>query len=267
MKKIHINPQSKGSLGKSFETETRTAFLDAIGVPWYGYDLDDRHHTFYDRHPDKVELVSLEDGATDAILGLIKDALGRPEPVILIDSRAQADALIMEAFKSLSIFERATVDGTEFVISLFPSDDNESLQNLSEIVKWGYRHPNVSFLIVRNPTKAKARIFDSSGLKATLTDKLAVKEIRIPSVTATSLGVLEKLERDLKRAIPFGEFAIGVAGVDQLCTGEISYLLNQMACEYMRVAEVLLPADELSKVPKPPTPKSSRGGDGLDFSL
>ena len=27
-KRIHINPQSKGSLGKSFEAEFRTAWLD-----------------------------------------------------------------------------------------------------------------------------------------------------------------------------------------------------------------------------------------------
>jgi hypothetical protein len=30
-KRIHINPQSKGSLGKSFEAEFRTAWLDYNG--------------------------------------------------------------------------------------------------------------------------------------------------------------------------------------------------------------------------------------------
>jgi hypothetical protein len=31
-KRIHINPQSKGSLGKSFEAEFRTAWLDYHGI-------------------------------------------------------------------------------------------------------------------------------------------------------------------------------------------------------------------------------------------
>jgi hypothetical protein len=264
MKKIHINPQSKGSLGKSFEVETRAAFLDGIGVAWHGYDLDDRHHTFLDRHPDKVELVSLEDGATDAMLGLVKDALSRPEPVILIDCRAQADALIMEAFNSLSIFQRAAQDGAEFIISLFPSDDNESLANLAEIAKWGYGQ--AQFLIIRNPTKSKARIFDVSPLKGTLIEKLGARELSIPSVTPTTLGILEKEEREARRAISFSEFAEGYPGVDALCTGEIAYLLSRMARQYCEVAGMLLPASELEKVPKLSAPKPTRAKE-LDFSL
>ncbi|HXI69732.1 MAG TPA: hypothetical protein VNN22_05170 [Verrucomicrobiae bacterium] len=50
-RRIHLNPQSKGNLGKSFEAEFRTAWLDKLGVPWNGSDLDDRHHTFANRHP------------------------------------------------------------------------------------------------------------------------------------------------------------------------------------------------------------------------
>ena len=45
-KRIHINPQSRGGLGKSFEAEFRTAWLDYHGVPWNGSDLDDRHRKF-----------------------------------------------------------------------------------------------------------------------------------------------------------------------------------------------------------------------------
>ena len=41
-RRVHLNPQSKGNLGKSFEAEFRTAWLDKLGVPWNGSDLDDR---------------------------------------------------------------------------------------------------------------------------------------------------------------------------------------------------------------------------------
>lgn len=49
-RRIHLNPQSKGGLGKSFETEFRVAWLEWLDIPWSGSDLDDRHHTFRDRH-------------------------------------------------------------------------------------------------------------------------------------------------------------------------------------------------------------------------
>jgi len=42
-RRIHLNPQSKGNLGKSFEAEFRTAWLNRLGVQWNGSDLDDRH--------------------------------------------------------------------------------------------------------------------------------------------------------------------------------------------------------------------------------
>ncbi len=45
-RRIHLNPQSKGNLGKSFEAEFRTAWLDRLGIAWNGSDLDDRHYTF-----------------------------------------------------------------------------------------------------------------------------------------------------------------------------------------------------------------------------
>ena len=41
-RRIHLNPQSKGNLGKSFEAEFRTAWLDRLGIPWTGSDLEDR---------------------------------------------------------------------------------------------------------------------------------------------------------------------------------------------------------------------------------
>jgi len=266
MKTIHINPQSKGSLGKSFETECRVNYLDALGIPWFGYDLDDRHSTFLDRHPDKVEMFSLENGAKDAILRLMARAMERPEPVILIDCRAQADLLIRESFDSLGVFDRAKQAGCQFVVSLFPSDDNESLKNLADIARWGAG--KASFVIVRNPAKARAHIFDASPMRASLIEKLNAKEIRIPEITSTSLQALEKLEREQRRAFTFGEFANGVEGVDALITGEFAFLLGQMARQYTKIALVLLPESELGKVPKPESSKPPvKETDLLDLSL
>src|SRR6266545_3480237 len=58
-RRIHLNPQSKGNLGKSFEAEFRTAWLNRLGIAWNGSDLDDRHCTFANRHPQTVRSYQL----------------------------------------------------------------------------------------------------------------------------------------------------------------------------------------------------------------
>ena len=58
-RRIHINPQSKGNLGRNFEAEFRTAWLDRLGVPWIGSALDDRHRIFSSRHPEAVRSYQL----------------------------------------------------------------------------------------------------------------------------------------------------------------------------------------------------------------
>ena len=75
-KRIHLNPQSKGSLGKSFEIEFRTAWLDWLNIPWTGSDLDDRHRTFADRHPEQVQSYRLgnDDDSKSTLLGLFRTA-------------------------------------------------------------------------------------------------------------------------------------------------------------------------------------------------
>ena len=81
-RRIHLNPQSKGSLGKSFEAEFRIAWLDWHGIPWTGSDLDDRHHTFADRHPNLVNSYRLghDDDSKATLLGLFRGIALLQEP-------------------------------------------------------------------------------------------------------------------------------------------------------------------------------------------
>ena len=100
IRRIHLNPQSKGNLGKSFEAEFRAAWLDRLGVPWNGSDLDDRHHTFANRHPEIVRSYQLgnEQESKAELLSLFRRVLKDAAPVHIIDTRAQADALIKEVY-------------------------------------------------------------------------------------------------------------------------------------------------------------------------
>lgn len=105
IKRIHINPQSKGSLGKSFQAEFKTAWLDYHQIGWNGSDLDDRHHSFADRHPDQVQSYKLgsDDESKSTLLGLFPNVPRSNATIHVIDCRAQADGLIMQALESLRL--------------------------------------------------------------------------------------------------------------------------------------------------------------------
>ena len=95
-KRIHLNPQSKGSLGKSFEIEFRTAWLDWLNIPWNGSDLDDRHRTFADRHPEQVQSYRLgnDDDSKSTLLGLFRTAARSDAPVHLVGERFPSDSQV-----------------------------------------------------------------------------------------------------------------------------------------------------------------------------
>lgn len=146
-RRIHINPQSKGSLGKSFETEFRTAWLDWLGISWTGSDLDDRHHSFADRHPGRVMSYRLGDDqdSKGTLLGLFRSLSRSRTPVHVIDCRAQADALILRAFEELRLLDVLAEEGIRFTFVLFPSEDTESMTNLMDL--FGFAGDRVDYIV------------------------------------------------------------------------------------------------------------------------
>jgi len=134
-RRIHVNPQSKGNLGKSFEAEFRAAWLDRLGVPWNGSDLDDRHHTFANRHPEIVRSYQLgnEQESKAELLSLFRRVLKDAAPVHIIDTRAQADALILMALEELQVLNICAEQGVRLTFFLFPTDDTESMTNVGKL--------------------------------------------------------------------------------------------------------------------------------------
>jgi len=199
--------------------------------------------------------MSLEEGAKDTILQMMQAVITRPEPVVIIDCRAQADLLLRESFDSLSIFDYAKHNDAEFVISLFPSNDNESLKNLGEIIRWAAN--KAQFVVVRNPAVAKALMFDESPMRGTLLNKFGAVELVMPHVTEFSLKVLEETERRYGRAIAFSEFARGVedmgAGAKMIVPMEFAWVLGNMDGQYTRYSSLLVPEEYQVK------PRASNG--------
>ena len=193
IKRIHINPQSKGSLGKSFEAEFRTAWLDYHNIHWNGSDLDDRHHSFADRHPEQVQSYTLgnDDDSKSTLLGLFRGVARSDAPVHVIDCRAQADGLIVQALESLQLLESLATQGIRFTFFLFPSEDTESMNNLLDL--FYFAGDRVDYVIVHNPAKVRTNLFKKSNIEAEL-KKFGAKEITLPTVTAITLLAIKRAE-------------------------------------------------------------------------
>ena len=254
IKRIHINPQSKGSLGKSFESEFRTAWLDYHGIQWNGSDLDDRHHSFADRHPKQVQSYTLgnDDDSKSTLLGLFRNVSRSDAPVHVIDCRAQADGLIVQALDSLQLLESLATQGIRFTFFLFPSEDTESMNNLLDL--FYFAGDRVDYIIVHNPAKVRTNLFKKSNIEAEL-KKFGAKELTLPMVTSITLLAIKRAEAKAGRQLSFAEAATpGTPHLELMLAGEMQWAMQQMFRQYDTIADLLVPEQQVPDVQPQPGP-------------
>ena len=257
---IHINPQSKGSLGKSFEAEFRTAWLDYHGIQWNGSDLDDRHHSFADRHPEQVQSYVLgnDDDSKSTLLGLFRNVSRSDASVHVIDCRAQADGLIVQALDSLQLLESLAAQGIRFTFLLFPSEDTESMNNLLDL--FFFAGDRVDYVVVHNPAKVRTNLFKKSNIEAEL-KKFGAKEITLPVITSITLLAIKRAEAKAGRKLSFAEAATpGAPHLELMLAGEMQWAMQQMFRQYDLVADLLVPSEQMPELEPQtePAAKSSR---------
>jgi hypothetical protein len=253
-KRIHINPQSKGSLGKSFEAEFRTAWLDYHNIHWNGSDLDDRHHSFADRHPEQVQSYTLgnDDDSKSTLLGLFRNVSRSVTPVHVIDCRAQADGLIVQALQSLQLLESLATQGIRFTFFLFPSEDTESMNNLLDL--FYFAGDRVDYVVVHNPAKVRTNLFRKSNIEAEL-KKFGAKELTLPVVTSITLLAIKRAEAKAGRKLSFAEVAYPEASyLELMLAGEMQWAMQQMFRQYDAVADLLVPSSLVPEVESLPEP-------------
>ena len=248
IKRIHINPQSKGSLGKSFEAEFRTAWLDYHQIIWNGSDLDDRHHSFFDRHPKQVQSYTLgnDDDSKSTLLGLFRNVSRSNAPVHVIDCRAQADGLIVQALESLQLLDSLATQGIRFTFFLFPSEDTESMNNLLDL--FYFAGDRVDYVVVHNPAKVRTNLFKKSNIEAEL-KKFGAKELTLPVVTSITLLAIKRAEAKAGRKLSFAEVATpGASHLELMLAGEMQWAMQQMFRQYDLIADLLVPSEQMPEL-------------------
>ena len=225
-----------------------TAWLDYHQIVWNGSDLDDRHRSFADRHTEQVKSHKLgsDDESKSTLLGLFRNVSCSDAPVHVIDCRAQADSLIVQALDSLHLLESLAAQGIRFTFFLFPSEDTESMSNLLDL--FYFAGDRVDYVIVHNPAKVRTNLFKKSNIEAEL-KRFGAKEITLPVVTSITLLAIKRAEAKAGRKLSFAEVATpGASHLELMLAGEMQWAMQQMFRQYDTIADLLVPPAQIPDV-------------------
>ena len=247
MKKVMwINPRSKGNLGSTLAMEAGVSWLARHGINWRGANLDDRHPAFANRYPRQVQTSAVGDGieGKGELLRVFSRAIQAEEPVYVVDSRAQADRLIIDAMSASKLFDSARRAEMKVVFWITPYDEDEHTRNLADLIQ--FADAQVEWLVVQNPTKAPCRTYPGGGIQRAL-HKLDANEITLPGITAPTMLTLERHCLAIKRELSLAEAAQDER-LPMLNQAEIQYFLGEVFRQLDLVAGHILPSAEAARV-------------------
>lgn len=244
-KKLIFNLNSKGSIGKSQEIETRCAWYDYYGFDWNGIDLDDIHCNFYKRHPGKVNQIQITDSrsAKDAVLSIFDNTLNCEEKIINVDCRAQVHKLLLDAISEIIHIDRIKENDIEITIIIIPFDDDSVLENIAEVVD--RTHKFADYVIVFNPYASPGEVFKENNIYKFLRENQS-PEITMPVLSSYTCDAYIKAEKEntglsLLEASRNGELINNI-----LIRSEIEIFLLNMAKQYDKASTLFIDSDNAS---------------------
>ena len=184
-----------------------------------------------------------DDESKSTLLGLFRNVSRNDAPVHVIDCRAQADGLIVQALDSLQLLESLAAQGIRFTFFLFPSEDTESMNNLLDL--FFYAGDRVDYAVVHNPAKVRTNLFKKSNIEAEL-KRFGAREITLPTVTSITLLAIKRAEARAARKLSFAEAATpGASHLELMLAGEMQWAMQQMFRQYDLIADLLVPPEQM----------------------
>ena len=247
-KRVIANPQSKGNTGKSTHVGCLAPYYDSNEISWTGSDTDSRHGTFSNRYPNRTKRYTMENAeeAKGAIASLFRRFLADDVPVHIIDCAAQSYAAFIAAVEQLNLFTRCSEQGVRMTLTLFPTDEYESMANFAGIVE--FAEDAVDYLIVHNPARSRGDLYRGSALERTMI-ALGAKSVTMPTLMPETILAMERAESIAGRGITFAEFAMpSNKYIDPILMGDMQWALNDMFAQYDDVADLLLPTELAAQI-------------------
>jgi hypothetical protein len=187
-----------------------------------------------------------DDESKSTMLGLFRNVSRNDAPVHVIDCRAQADDLIVQALESLQLLESLATHGIRFTFFLFPSEDTESMSNLLDL--FYFAGDRVDYAVVHNPAKVRTNLFKKSNIEAEL-KKFGAKEMTLPVVTSITLLAIKRAEAKAGRKLSFEEAATpDTPHLELMLAGEMQWAMQQMFRQYDVIADLLVPSEQMPEL-------------------
>ena len=247
--------QAKGDVGKSTELMAAASWLDNKGVEWRGFDLDDHNQTFSRVLPGKVSLVALGREPEDDIIGVLKQA-GK-WPVTLIDPRAHQSQDLLRTMEIVRFTEMASEKKGRITALVFVQDNLDIMQDIDSTTE--RLGESVDYLIVRNAFKnQRTKMFDGSQLQADLR-AMGGAEMQMPVLLSSARNQVAKAEVKAGRGVSLAEAVENKElALDYTARLVIEDWLRIVYQEHDKVARVLLPTAELSKIQPKGEPEQAK---------
>jgi hypothetical protein len=244
--------QTKGNVGKSFESILHADWLTSHGIPFHAFDLDEDHRTF----SSAIDGVTCVDSGNDEerVFKILKTYAARE--LTLIDPRAHMDQAFREVIVDNGFLSKA--EGLRLTVKLFPVNEADVLLNLADLVN--ALGPNADYLIVENEFIAPdLSMFRGSGLEEMLI-RFGARRIRIPSLYESIRTSVTALEARAGRKLSFAQIlADQQNGIDLLTRGILETWFYEILAQYDAAAPILLTSGQLQNfkpryTPSPATP-------------
>jgi hypothetical protein len=230
--------QTKGNVGKSFESILHADWLAAHSIPFHGFDLDEDHKTF----SSAIEGVCLLEAGNDEerIFKLLRTYSARE--LTLIDPRAHMDQALRQVLLTNGLLAKA--EGLRLTVKVFPVNEADVLMNLADLVN--ELGPNADYLIIENEfTAPDLSFFHRSGLEDMLLN-LGARRICIPALYESIRGTITRLEGKAGRKLSFAEvLATDESTLDLLSRGTIEAWFHDIMAQYDAAAPILITTPQL----------------------
>lgn len=171
MKRLILILNGKGGVGKSFFAVNFVQFLKDKAVGHVAIDSDNENSTLKRFHPDTRFLDLSKRRDLDAIF----TALAKTN-LVVVDCRAASTDLFIDFFNEIDLPAMLTAFDAKLTLVMpvnHESDSVDQIQRLTDEFK-----NRCNYVVVRNAAHSDSfAIFESSEVRALLTDKLAGREI------------------------------------------------------------------------------------------
>lgn len=266
MKRLILNPMTKGACGKSFEAECRVCWYDSYDISWSGADLDNVHKNFSRRHPQDVELMPVTDEkSTREVLNRIVNHIIQSETTLYnVDVCAQVGLDIAKGLYYSDMINRLLDHGVKTTIIIIPVKDQAADSNCEKLVK--SIGSKAEYVIVKNYHICQnTNFFVKKDLEKLILD-YGAKTIEIQPIADNAREALNYAEdsleqsfkngilpKDKKTGVTFTEAAAydvkgNVALPKFTDSGEFALLLSRMYHQYDKIADLIVDSEQIKLV-------------------